>query len=180
MYYINADKIKINNNEIFLELNNIGYKGICFDKEIENRKFFLYKLKSDYTDLNYFSTDERVIELIKYLHKISGIGETIVKQLLSCYDFNKLQEVVKKYDINSIIEKTPIKLSTAEILIEELNKYFFNIKKTPKDKKVIDTLKKLGYQTFQIYNAMQKVDNSTSIDEYIKNLIINISLNETQ
>ncbi|QHX35908.1 Holliday junction DNA helicase RuvA [Spiroplasma sp. TIUS-1] len=179
MYYIKADKIEIIDNEIFLELNQIGYKGICFDKETKNKKFFLYQLKSDYTDINYFSNDKQIIDLIRYLHKLSGIGETIVKQLLSSYSYEDLKEDVKKYNINSFLDKTPLKLMTVELLIDELNKYFFNIKKTTKDKKVIETLKKLGYQTNQIYTAIQKVDKINSIDEYIKNIIINISLNET-
>ncbi|WP_338982823.1 hypothetical protein [Spiroplasma endosymbiont of Othius punctulatus] len=178
MYYINADKIKIDNYNIVIELNNLGYMGVCFDKHIETNKFFLFQQSNDYTKINYFSSDEKVTKLIQFLYKIPGVGETIIRQLLTNFDLIELQNVIKNLNINLIIEKTNLKISFVELLIEELNKYFFDIKKTSKDKKVIESLKKLGYKTNQIYNAIRHVEKSNSIDEYIKNLIINISSNE--
>ncbi|QBQ07679.1 Holliday junction DNA helicase RuvA [Spiroplasma gladiatoris] len=181
MYYLNAKVIEVYNNEVLVEVNNIGYKGIIVSKNIKdikvgkNQKIYFYNYRNEYTDEYLFFINEQILNLAKTLLQIKFFGIKTLLALFYSLDYEELIEAVKSKHYDLIKEKTSIKESLVKEIFVIVGSKVLNIKYNKKQMEVINSLHKLGYKFSSIYQAISQVDDKLDEELLFKNTLVKLN-----
>ena len=190
--YIRGQFQGISKDYVVIELNNIGYKIFTSGNTMSNMpkvgdEVLLYLeqiVREDFIGLYGFTTREE-LEMFKLLLSINGVGAKAALSLLSISTVNNLKYAIMMGDEKHITRAPGIGKKTAQRIILELkdklkpyeltseegqliegindnSDYSFNINET------LSALMALGYTEKEAQKSLEKVDNTLSIENMIK------------
>lgn len=175
---------------VVIDVNGVGYKIFMSETAIEkigeigkNVKVHTYlKVREDDMSLYGFNTNEE-LRMFELLLQVSGIGAKSAITILSNITPSSFALAVITNDIAKIKALPGIGPKTAQRIILELKDKIKTEEAISEDKSInineqvidnekiseaISALQVLGYSKKEIEKAIQKVDNSLSVEEIIK------------
>lgn len=186
MYFIEGKIIYQNEKEIIIKnQSGIGYKGYLInEKDIKTDYkvndeilLYIYNLKNDYIEEMYLFTDYKIRNLFENLISIKQVGSKICKQIIESYSYIEFLDIIKNNQEDKITILKNIGGWTAKLIISELKLKLFNKKYTIKQNKLIDTLRKLGYKSSNIYKVIDKLDSKITDEILLQKALEGLSEN---
>ncbi|EOA07404.1 Holliday junction DNA helicase RuvA [Mycoplasma yeatsii 13926] len=180
--YIIAKLIKIDQDYIYLLLNNICYKffyskndikGIKEDSEI---KLYISNvwIENELKSFGFLNVENR--NLFEILININTIGQKTVLKILDSYNYEELIDIFKTGNTDKILKIKGIGNYTAKLIINGMQKSLFNNQLSDKKQQVLISLEKLGYKTKDIYKVIINADDKLTIDQLTKYVLLEINL----
>ncbi len=172
MYYSILGKIlKIKDDFIVLENNNIGYKIYISKKENlrenEEKLLFLYQsVKENSIELYGFESEDELI-FFELLINVSGVGPKLAMIILSFLNPINLKKIILNENVSELISVPGIGSKVAKKIILELNSKVEKInlnnetKENDFDNELYETLIALGFNSFEIREAIKKIPHNS-------------------
>ncbi|MDO8064105.1 Holliday junction branch migration protein RuvA [Candidatus Phytoplasma bonamiae] len=177
MYYYITGLVKlINNNNIILENNGIGYEIGFYNPYLfkinQKVKLFTYLYIKENIRYLYGFTNINLLNFFKTIIAIPGIGPKIAIALTQNELFADIQMAIETNNINFLKQFPGIGEKTAQQIVWYLNtknknkktKYTFN----PKQKDVQNALCNLGFDIKQINSTINQINTEQDIEAMIK------------
>ncbi|AUF83568.1 Holliday junction DNA helicase RuvA [Mesoplasma syrphidae] len=178
-YIIGTVKI-VQYNQVTIEVNSYGENFFILEKErpflIINTEIKLYTAtyKTEFEDLEFGFVNYEIYGLFKNLIKIKTVGYKTALQLLETYEVLDLLDIIQNGDLDKIMIIKGIGNFTAKLIIEILQKQYFNFKLTNKKEKLLVSLQKLGFKSKEIYQVLRKLDDSLTFEKMVEKAVLNI------
>ncbi|MCS7093413.1 MAG: Holliday junction branch migration protein RuvA [Patescibacteria group bacterium] len=168
---------------------NIGlietFPGVCFEVYLTPRLLSRHQLNSTveiYTylhlkedQINLFGFESRQdFDFFKNLIRISGIGPKTAFNILSFYGSEKLKEIIKNNDIETLGLVPGLSKKTAMKIIIELSSKLRSAPKvnhlilSEEDQLVVEALVSLGFQSKQVRSIVARLPRDLTLEEKIK------------
>ncbi len=175
--------ILIKDKFVIIEANSIGYKVYLSPDNLlfinENKEeitlWIYHHIREEASDL-YGFIEYSDLEFFEMLISVSGIGPKGALVILGVADANNLKKAIKKNDLAYLTKISGIGKKTAEKMILELRDKLgeLNDAELGDDLDVLEALKALGYNNYQIRNVLKdlpkELDTNTKIREALKAL----------
>lgn len=155
------------NNNIIINVNNVGYKisvnDYIFEKSIIEQEISLYiytHVREQEISLYGFLTEEDQ-QMFELLISVSGIGPKAALKLLSVADIKSIKTAIINKDISILTQVSGVGKKTAEKVVIELSGKVDTIDigsdSNNSDIDVINALKSMGYSISESRDALSEV-----------------------
>ncbi len=174
--YLKGMVLKVNEKNIVLNVNGVGYKVLCNIQNIKSREekeFLIHTVvREDALELFGFQ-DETSLGLFERLIGISGIGPRGALGIVNVGTIDSLTEAINKGDVGYLTSVSGIGKKTAEKIVLELRGKISDIlERGDSDNEVVQALKAMGYTERDAQLASQSAKGDT-VNEKIKSALKN-------
>lgn len=177
MYSYFIGKItQINNNNVIIECNNIGYQiyvpnPFCYEIGNEYKIYVYNKIGEDEYSLYGFKTNEEY-ELFIKLISVKGLGAKLALPILATGSIAGIIDAIDRENILYLTKFPKIGEKLARQIILDL-KGKINIETTEaiendSTEDLIDTLVALGYKNAEIKKVIGQIDKSSTLENQVK------------
>lgn len=160
-------------SNIILEVQDKGYdleiissKSIDFSID-DDVKVYIYHLKNEFIDKTYGFLNLETRKLFIDSLSISSIGTKTATLVLNQYSCEELLLIIKNKEFVKLANIKKVGNHSAKIIIENLQSIYFSKQYNNVQNNVISCLKNLGYSLTIIYKAIEKVDKTLTLDQYL-------------
>lgn len=172
--YIKGTIVDIESNYIIIDNNNIGYKIYTASpysfKENEETTIYVYQhIREDENTLFGFKTkDDR--NLFLKLIDVKGLGPKMALPMLATGSANGIIDAIERENILYLKKFPKIGDKVARQIILDLKGKLVssNDVVSSVNDELVDALSSLGYKSADIKKVVSKVDNTTTIENQIK------------
>ncbi|WP_027063266.1 Holliday junction branch migration protein RuvA [Mesoplasma seiffertii] len=178
-YIVGAVK-NLRENHVDIDINSYGETFIILEKDhlflsINTEvKLYIATYKTEFEELDFGFLNYEIRDLFKNLLKIKTVGYKTALLLLESYEYLEFLEIIQTGDIDQILLIKGIGNFTAKLIIETLQKEYFNFKLTNKKEKLLVSLQKLGFRTKEIYHVLRQLDDSLALDKMVEKAVLTI------
>lgn len=193
--YIKGELANKSRGYVVIDVGGLGYKVFMSELSMENignigdvvKVYTYYRVMEDDISIFGFNTNEE-LRLFELLISVSGVGAKTAITMLGTIKPEEFAIAIISNDINTLKKLPGIGVKTAQRIVLELKDKLKKEKqieelstaiekstlvknKIEKDKKieeVFDALQVLGYNSKDIEKAMERIDNSLSLEEIIR------------
>jgi len=195
--FIIGDVIKISEDYVVLQNNNIGYKVFTsslslFNLELGQKNVIMYTrliVREDDMSL-YGFLDESELAMFDLLLLVSRIGPRVGVGILSTLKPNEIKRAIIKKEVDVLSQAPGIGKKTAERIILELkdrideNELLIDdtIGKEDKEefiniKEAVDALTSLGYTKYEVEKTVKLMDvNEMTVEDIIREVLKRLSM----
>ncbi|WP_425379463.1 Holliday junction branch migration protein RuvA [Spiroplasma endosymbiont of Stenodema calcarata] len=184
--FIYGTVCQFNANIIYLEHNNYGYeiylvtnKSFSFKKTVQLKMYTFLRYDHD-TFFQWFGfLDLATKKIFCDLLTVPTIGIKTAVKLLQQISVEDLLMLVQHNNIPEIEKLRGLKVHSARLLFQTLQKIYFKKNYNNLQNKVINCLKELGYSLSVIYSVINRIMPApTKLDQYLKIVLFKISQND--
>ena len=193
--YIKGELANKSKGYVVIDVGGLGYKVFMSELSMENignigdvvKVYTYYRVMEDDISIFGFNTNEE-LRLFELLISVSGVGAKTAITMLGTIKPEEFAIAIISNDINTLKKLPGIGAKTAQRIVLELKDKLKKEKQIEelsiatekstlikneieKDKKleeVFDALQVLGYNSKDIEKAMERIDNSLSLEEIIR------------
>ena len=193
--YIKGELANKSRGYVVIDVGGLGYKVYMSELSMENignigdvvKVHTYYRVMEDDISIFGFNTNEE-LRLFELLISVSGVGAKTAITMLGTIKPEEFAIAIISNDINTLKKLPGIGVKTAQRIVLELKDKLKKEKQIEelsiatekstlikneieKDKKleeVFDALQVLGYNSKDIEKAMERIDNSLSLEEIIR------------
>ena len=174
--YFNGIVTDIENNNITIECNGIGFKVFVpnpFSYEINNKyKVYVYnKISEDEYSIYGFKTKDEY-ELFLKLISVKGVGPKIALPIIATGSISGIVDAIDRENILYLTKFPKIGEKLAKQIILDLKGKIEinndNIEKDNNFEDLMETLSALGYKTSEIKKVIGEVNTSNTLEEQVK------------
>ena len=193
--YIKGELANKSRGYVVIDVGGLGYKVFMSELSMENignigdvvKVYTYYRVMEDDISIFGFNTNEE-LRLFELLISVSGVGAKTAITMLGTIKPEEFAIAIISNDINTLKKLPGIGAKTAQRIVLELKDKLKKEKQIEelsvatekstlikneieKDKKleeVFDALQVLGYNSKDIEKAMERIDNSLSLEEIIR------------
>jgi len=173
--YLKGTILQKSSQFIILEINNIGYKIFVTPETLEkalNSELSLYtylKINDDGQTL-YGLPDFESLQFFELLITVSGVGPKVALGILSTSKINVIEQAIANQDPEIFTRMSGVGKKTAERIILELKSKISGLISSTSGagSDIFDALVALGYSAKEVRETLQKLDNTVSTEDQLK------------
>ena len=193
--YIKGELANKSRGYVVIDVGGLGYKVFMSELSMENignigdvvKVYTYYRVMEDDISIFGFNTNEE-LRLFELLISVSGVGAKTAITMLGTIKPEEFAIAIISNDINTLKKLPGIGVKTAQRIVLELKDKLKKekqieelstaiekstlvknkIEKEKKIEEVFDALQVLGYNSKDIEKAMERIDNSLSLEEIIR------------
>ena len=171
--YIIGKVTEYDKNCIILENNNIGYlinvSNPYSYKLNEIIKVYIYNhIKEDENSLYGFKNNEEK-DLFLRLIDVKGIGPKMALPILAGNNIKGVYDAINEGNVSYLMKFPKIGEKVAKQIILDLKgKLSFDSNIKSENSELVEVLESLGYKSIEVKKILNKIDNSLSLEDQIK------------
>ena len=171
--YIIGKVTEYDKNCIILENNNIGYlinvSNPYSYKLNEIIKVYIYNhIKEDENSLYGFKNKEEK-DLFLRLIDVKGIGPKMALPILAGNNIKGVYDAINEGNVSYLMKFPKIGEKVAKQIILDLKgKLSFDSNIKSENSELVEVLESLGYKSIEVKKILNKIDNSLSLEDQIK------------
>ncbi|WP_342252377.1 Holliday junction branch migration protein RuvA [Spiroplasma endosymbiont of Amphibalanus improvisus] len=175
--YLSGRVIKINNKTAIIRTNNVGFEVQVVDSKqelsiLQDVNLYIYNVFVDnnsFLFLGFFNLESKM--MFSHFLDIPGIGLKKAINILNKYTPFEILNIIRDKQINKLEDIQGLRNNDIHAIVEKLDKLYFKVKYNNVQKSTIECLKKLGFNSKDIYQSMNSLPKSNDLNLYLKSVI---------